>query len=92
MLFRSILNNQYFAGNQPYKQMQTLWYKYNDNKNFDISFLLMNLGFESGSIGGALDGSLGETTYMQTLGTNLSYHINNFNLFGTFYYQTGHTL
>ena len=60
-----------------------------DNNNFDISFLLMNLGFESGSIGGVLDGALGETTYMQTLGTNLSYKINDFNLFGTFYYQTG---
>ncbi len=85
----AILNNQYFAGAQPYKQMQTLWYKYMDNKNFDISFLLMNLGFESGSVGGIIDGSVGETTYMQTLGTNLSYKINDFNLFGTFYYQTG---
>ncbi len=85
----AFLNNQYFAGAQPYKQMQTLWYKYKDNKNFDISFLLMNLGFESGSAGGIIDGALGETTYMQTLGTNVAYKLNDFNLFGTFYYQTG---
>ena len=37
----------------------------------------MNLGFEAGS---ALEA---ETNYMQTLGTNLSYNINDFNLFGT---------
>ena len=85
----AFLSNQYFAGAQPYKQMQTLWYKYKDNKNFDISFLLMNLGFESGSAGGIIDGALGETTYMQTLGTNVAYKLNDFNLFGTFYYQTG---
>ena len=79
----AILNNQYFAGAQPYKQMQTLWYQYIADKGFKASFILMNLGIEAGS---ALEA---ETNYMQTLGTNLSYNINDFNLFGTFYYQTG---
>ena len=79
----AILNNQYFEGAQPYKQMQTLWYNYNDNNNFGISFMLMNLGLEAGSVVEA------ETNFMQTLGTNISYKINDFNLFGTFYYQTG---
>lgn len=79
----AILNNQYFAGAQPYKQMQALWYQHVADKGFKASFILMNLGFEAGS---ALEA---ETNYMQTLGTNLSYNINDFNLFGTFYYQTG---
>lgn len=79
----AILNNQYFAGAQPYKQMQTLWCQHVADKGFKGSFILMNLGFEAGS---ALEA---ETNYMQTLGANLSYNINDFNLFGTFYYQTG---
>ncbi len=78
-----ILNGQYFTGAQPYKQMQTLWYKFNDNSNFDFSFILLNLGFEAGSAAEA------ETNYMQTLGTNLSYKMDALDLYGTFYYQTG---
>ena len=78
-----ILSNQYFAGAQPYKQMQTLWYQYNDNSNFNVSFIVLNLGLEAGSQEAA------ETNYMQTLGTNLSYKMDALNLYGTFYYQTG---
>ena len=80
-----IMNGGYFSGDQPYKRMQTLWYQYNTNEGFKASFIALNLGLETGipAIG------VGETNYMQTLGTNLSYNMNDFNLWGTFYYQTG---
>lgn len=85
----SIRNGQYFGGAQPYKRMQTLWYQYNDKKNFNASFLLMNLGFESGTPSTIINDAVGKTSYMQTLGTNLSYKIDALSLYGTFYYQTG---
>lgn len=80
---------QYFMGAQPYKRMQTLWYQYNDNSNFNASFIVLNLGFESGTPGTNIDQAIGENTYMQTLGTNLAYKMDALNLYGTFYYQTG---
>ncbi len=85
----SIHNGQYFAGSQPYKRMQTLWYQYDTKSNFNASFLLLNLGFESGTPATLLQEAIGKTSYMQTLGTNASYKHNALNLMGTFYYQTG---
>ena len=80
---------QYFMGAQPYKRMHTLWYQYNNNSNFNASFIVLNLGFESGTPGTIINEAVGETTYMQTLGTNLAYNRDALNLYGTFYYQTG---
>ncbi len=85
----TIHNGQYFAGAQLYKRMQTLWYQYNNNQGFMASFLALNLGFESGTPATIIDESVSETSYMQTLGTNLSYKKEALILHGTFYYQTG---
>ena len=68
---------------QPYKTMQTLWYQHIADKTFNASFLLMNLGMDAG------DATKSDVKYLQTLGTNLSFQPNNFQLYGTFYFQTG---
>lgn len=85
----TIHNGQYFSGAQPYKRMQTLWYQYSNRNNFNVSFIALNLGFETGTPPTATDDAIAKTSYMQTGGTNISYKIDAFNLFGTFYYQTG---
>lgn len=79
----------FYAGGQPYKTMQTAWYQFDNKENFSASLLLMNLGFEVGTAGegGAPDEA--KTANMQTVGTNLSYKINDLSLFGTLYYQMG---
>lgn len=79
----------YYAGGQPYKTMQTAWYQYDTKENFTLSVLLMNLGFETGTAGqnGAPDEA--KTSNMQTIGTNLSYKIDDLSLYGTVYYQMG---
>lgn len=79
----------YYAGGQPYKTMQTAWYQYDTKENFALSVLLMNLGFETGTAGqnGAPDEA--KTSNMQTIGTNLSYKIDDLSLYGTVYYQMG---
>lgn len=83
-----VIGGSYYApGGQPFKNMQTLWYKYTNNKSFDASFLFMNLGLE----GGDIVTQDADTKYMQTTGTNLAYTINSFKLTGTFYYQLGKT-
>lgn len=86
---QKINTGTYYAGGQPYKTMQTAWYQYDTKENFAVSLLLMNLGFEIGIPGqdGAPDEA--KTTYMQTIGTNLSYKINDLSLYGTVYYQMG---
>lgn len=85
----SIHNGQYFAGEQPYKRMQTLWYQYNNRNNFTASLIALNLGFESGRAATINDAAIAKTSYMQTWGTNLSYKFDELSLFGTFYYQSG---
>lgn len=76
----------YETGGQPYKNMQTAWYQYIANKEFNLSFLLMNLGRQQ-----PIDEADSKTKYLQTFGTNLSYKPGNLSLYGTFYYQTGKT-
>ncbi len=80
----------YYAGGQPYKTMQTAWYKY-DAGALNASFLLMNLGFEGGTAGSIDEPSVAKTRNMQTLGANVNYKINDLGLFGSVYYQTGKT-
>lgn len=79
----------YYAGGQPYKSMQTAWYQYDTKENFALSLLLMNLGFETGSRGESGTPDKAETSYMQTLGANLSYKVSDLSLYGTVYFQTG---
>ncbi|MDR1762791.1 MAG: alginate export family protein [Dysgonamonadaceae bacterium] len=82
-----VIGGDYYAsGGQPYKQMQTLWYQHIGSKAFNASFLLMNLGFEAG------ESSNPNTKYLQTLGTNITWKPGDFQLYGTFYYQTGKTV
>ncbi len=77
----------YSGGRQPYKAMQTAWYQYKHDNNFRFSLLAMNLGLEAGSI---VEGvAKGDTKYMQTLGGNVWYNINDLSLFGSAYYQGG---
>lgn len=84
-----VIGGTYYApGGQPYKNMQTLWYQHIANKEFNISFLIMNLGREAGSA----EELKSDTEYLQTLGTNISYKPGDLSLYGTFYYQTGKTL
>lgn len=68
---------------QPYKAMQTLWYNGKWATNFNASLLFMNVGYETGTP------EKGETTYMQTAGTYLTYTPGNWMLNGSAYYQFG---
>jgi len=57
----SITGGNFYSGGQIYKNMQTVWYHYGDNsKAFQISLLMMNLGWETGIAGDPA------TKYMQT--------------------------
>ena len=77
-------NTYYAPGGQPYKNMESAWYHYKNNKQtFNASVLFLNLGFETG------DADDYETKYMQTMGTYLVYQPGKLHLSGTFYYQTG---
>lgn len=69
-----------------YKNMQTLWYHYQDKTNpLGVSVLVMNLGLESGSSDDA------DTKYLQTYGTTITYAPADWNIAGAFYYQSGKT-
>lgn len=70
---------------QPYKNMQTLWYHFNPEQPFTASFLLMNLGLETGD----METQESHTRYLQTMGTFLTFAPGNWKLDGSFYYQTG---
>lgn len=75
----------YAPGGQPYKTMQTLWYQHIASKMFNASLLFMNVGLEAG------EAAKSNVKNLQTFGTNLSYQPAGFQLYGTFYYQTGKT-
>lgn len=76
----------YHPGGQPYKNMETLWYHFQNKKqNFDASLLFLNLGLETGDA----ETEDAHTEYLQTMGTYLVYRPGKWNLSGTFYYQTG---
>jgi len=82
----SNFGNGYDATGQPYKSMATLWYQYLANSNFNISFLVMNLGFQ----GSNAETGKSKMNNLQTFGTNLMYKpVSDLQLNGTFYYQTG---
>ena len=74
----------FYDGPMPYKNMRTLWYHYQAAETpLGISLIAMNLGREAGEKGH------GETKYMQTLGTDISYKPSDFDIHGAFYYQMG---
>ncbi len=77
----------YMPGGQPYKSMQTLWYQYAAATPFKVSFLAMNLGFESGDT----ETMKGDSYYMQTFGTNLGYSYGSWKINASGYYQSGKT-
>ena len=68
---------------QPYKAMQTAWYNGKWASNFDASLLFMNVGYETGTK------DKGETKYMQTASTYLTYTPGRWTLNGSAYYQFG---
>jgi len=86
-------NNELYSGSyyspamaNQYKTLQMLWYQHIGSKMFNISFLLLNLGLETGVSPNT------DVRYLQTYGTNISFQPGgNFQLYGTFYYQTGKT-
>lgn len=73
---KTIGGTYYAPGAQPYKTMQTLWYKHLFDKSFNASFLFMNLGME----GGDAEKQNSDTKYLQTLGTNLIYTPSNWTI------------
>lgn len=88
---QGINSGTYYAGGQPYKAMQTAWYQYKHSNDLRFSILAMNLGFEAGTIAEGEVIPKGKTNYMQTLGGNVWYNIDDLSLFGTAFYQTGKT-
>ncbi len=81
-----IIGQPNYTGRMPYKNMQSLYYQYNDVPNFTPSFLFINLGYQKPN---TVDLDI---AYMQTLGTNLIYNpISELRLQGTAYYQMGKT-
>lgn len=66
--------------------MQTLWYHYDfASTPLQFSIMAMNLGQE----GGDAESRKSDTQYMQTFGTYIKYAPGQWNLSGSFYYQSG---
>lgn len=78
----------YYAYGVPYKTLQTLYYQYNGWKNFNPSFIFINVGLENGQ---PLKNE-SKLANIQTMGTNLIYNpLKNLRLHGIGYYQSGKT-
>ncbi|MBF6596894.1 MAG: alginate export family protein [Fermentimonas sp.] len=77
----------YFPIGQPYQNMQTIWYQYHNQTGFSASALFINLGFETGDP--TADALISDKEYLQTMGTNIGYKNNLWNIMGTAYYQMG---
>ena len=80
-----VRRGDYYEHVMPYKAMQGLWYHYQSPKApLGISLLALNTGYEQG------EPKHGKTKYMQTLGTDITYKPNAWDLHGAFYYQMGY--
>jgi len=88
----------FYSGGQIYKNMQTLWYNRGGSSTpFNMSILAMNLGWETGNDFIPAKPDLDQpaipadpsTSYMQTVGTILSYALGNIEPSVSLYYQTG---
>jgi len=77
------VNNTFFDNSlsQPYKSMQFLWMKYKFTNSLSASALIMNLDTQN-----KIDSSISN---LQTLGGNIYYKKDKWNVSGTYYYQTG---
>lgn len=77
------ITNTFFdnSSSQPYKAMQFLWLKYNATDAFSFSILALNLNMQN-----RMDSSIAN---LQTIGSNLYFKKDKFNLNGSFYYQAG---
>jgi len=74
----------YYSGPMGYRNMQTVWYHYQDPVTpFGISLLAINLGRKDAENGD------GKMHYMQTMGTDVTYKPAGLDLHGAFYYQMG---
>ena len=72
-------------GAQPYKTMQTVWYHYDvPRMPLGVSLLFMNIGMEESE---ALDP---KTEFQQLFGGYITFSPRQWNVEGSFYYQTGH--
>lgn len=80
---RSYGGTYYASGAQPYKTMQTVWYNGHWAKDFTVSLLFMNTGFETSTEGN------GKTANMQTMGTYWVYTPGAWLFNGSAYYQFG---
>lgn len=77
----------YFPVGQPYQNMQTIWYQYHNKKGFSASALFINLGFETGNPNA--EPLISKKEYMQTIGSNIGFKNDLWNIMGTVYYQIG---
>ena len=79
-----LLGTKYNNPGQPYKHMQTLWYHFGNEENpFGISALFSNLGWEFNP------SAQGDSRFMQTLGTYVTYRPEKLDLQASAYYQMG---
>ena len=94
-LFATYLQNTddmhggYYYAVMPYKQMQGAWYHIQilPDMPLGISLLALNVGYENGNA----QTLVGKTTYMQTLGTHITFQPQQFDIAASFYYQLGKT-
>lgn len=96
----------YLNGNQPYKNMEALWYHYDFRRWFSASLLFVNTGVQSGILD-ALGLPEKKTYYQQMLGTYWRFHMDEnqttndqlpmtnsqwyIDVDASFYYQLGKT-
>lgn len=79
-------SGDYYDGPMPYKNMQALWYHYQSVMiPFGVSLLAMNVGYERGTE------NHGRTNYLQTIGTDITFHPMSWNIHAAGYYQMGKT-
>lgn len=77
----------YEATGQPYQNMQTIWYQYRNPTGFTASALFINLGFETADP--IADPLHSDKVYMQTMGSNIGFKNDLWQIMGTAYYQAG---
>lgn len=87
--YQGINSGTFYIGGQPYKTMQTAWYKYDYRPHSHFSLLFMNLGMEAGKPATDDEPAVSKTKNMQTFGANVTHRINDLNLSGSAYYQMG---
>lgn len=77
--------NNYYGGPDAYKNLQFIWFN-NNAENLTYSILLLNNGI-AGPV--PANGSDQDVFYSQTIGGRIQGNIDNINIAGNLYYQTG---